>query len=383
VLDPIASPPSAVYVATDTGVMVCSPCTGSAADFGATWTPLNAGLPNVKVSALTFSRDQQWLIAWTHGLGAYAMPRSGWDMLGGKLASRPISVTWGPNRLDTFAVGTDNQIWHNWFDGTSWHWDNAAGTVSSDPSAVATAPGTATPGLIDVFARGSDGSVLHAQWSSASGWSPWTSLGGKIIGEPSSSNVGSGQVVVFVQGTDNHLWAWSSTKGWQPSMGGVLAAPPTAVSAGTEYDAFVEGSDRALWYWSSATGWHGAGGVLAAKPTAVSWGSGRLDAFVEGTDTGLWHWTNGSGTASAWEGIGGKLASKPAAVTWGSPRLDAFVQGTDNHLWHAFNSGSGWQWEELLGPQLTIDPSAVSSAVNRLDVFLRSTDSSLWHRSLP
>jgi hypothetical protein len=382
-LDPTTNSPSAVYIATDTGVMVCDPCIGTQADAGATWQNLGTGLPNVKVNAITFTRDQQNLIAWTHGLGAWSIPASGWQKLGGQLASRPVSPSPAASRIDTFVLGFDKQIWHKWFDGTNWQWEVLPGTVTSDPSAIIAAAGN-----LDVFARGQDGSLVQNHWvETGGGWTGWRSRGGQLAAEPSAVANGGGEYSVFVKGTDNHLWYWNDITLWHlAGTGGLLKSVPGATVATTrgEFDAFVQGADNHLWYWSSMDGWHGLGGVLAEKPAAISWGGGRLDAFVKGTDQALWHWfTNGGATAGRWEGVGGRFDNRPAAVTLGSPRLDAFVQGLDNTVWHAVSTGTGWRWEQLLGATLITEPSAVAFGANRIDLFIRNNDFSLWHRSLP
>src|ERR1700674_4986070 len=45
----------------------------------------------------------------------------------------PTSATWGANRLDTFARGTDGALWHSYFDG-AWHWESLGGSPTSDAS---------------------------------------------------------------------------------------------------------------------------------------------------------------------------------------------------------------------------------------------------------
>jgi hypothetical protein len=70
-LDPVDS--NTVYVATDSTVMVCTACGGVTPS--PNWALLGWGLPNAKANALTFSRDNSTLIAWTHGRGAWSMPR--------------------------------------------------------------------------------------------------------------------------------------------------------------------------------------------------------------------------------------------------------------------------------------------------------------------
>ncbi|WP_245732727.1 hypothetical protein [Salinibacillus kushneri] len=45
---------------------------------------------------------------------------SGWESLGGTLASAPSVSSWQNNRLDVFARGTDNALYHIWWNGMSW-----------------------------------------------------------------------------------------------------------------------------------------------------------------------------------------------------------------------------------------------------------------------
>jgi hypothetical protein len=39
---------------------------------------------------------------------------SGWKDLGGELNESPGAASWGPNRIDCFVRGKDNQLWHKW-----------------------------------------------------------------------------------------------------------------------------------------------------------------------------------------------------------------------------------------------------------------------------
>ncbi len=70
-VDPSTLNPSTIYIGTDTGVMMCTGCGGATPT--PSWSTLGTGLPAVKVSALTFTRDGANLIAWTHGRGAWAL----------------------------------------------------------------------------------------------------------------------------------------------------------------------------------------------------------------------------------------------------------------------------------------------------------------------
>ena len=82
---------------------------------------------------------------------------SRWENLGGNLTSAPSVSSWAPNRLDVFARGTDNALWHIWWNGTRWSsWESLGGTITSAPAAVSWGPNRT-----DVFARGSGNSLWH------------------------------------------------------------------------------------------------------------------------------------------------------------------------------------------------------------------------------
>ncbi len=138
---------------------------------------------------------------------------SGWENLGGVLTSDPAAVSWGPDRIDVFARGTDNglsahvverqrlvrvgepgrnpllrsgsgflgrsaastcscavrpySLWHKSYSGGTWSsWENLGGVITSDPDAVSLAPDR-----IHVFARGTDNGLLHTWWD-GSAWRP-------------------------------------------------------------------------------------------------------------------------------------------------------------------------------------------------------------------
>ena len=54
-----------------------------------------------------------------------------WQNLGGSLASPPVAATWGPNRLDVFAVDTGGGLIHRWWDGELWNdWEDLGGSLA-------------------------------------------------------------------------------------------------------------------------------------------------------------------------------------------------------------------------------------------------------------
>ncbi|UOQ92354.1 DUF346 domain-containing protein [Halobacillus shinanisalinarum] len=62
---------------------------------------------------------------------------SEWESLGGILTSGPAAASWQPNRLDVFARGTGDRLYHKWWNGRQWSdWENLGGTLTSSPAAV-------------------------------------------------------------------------------------------------------------------------------------------------------------------------------------------------------------------------------------------------------
>jgi hypothetical protein len=80
-----------------------------------------------------------------------------WQSLGGSLASPPVAVSWGLNRMDVFAVGTwDSEIWSDW--------ESLGGSLTQTPSVVAW-----PPGRLDVFGLGLDAAISHFSFATRRG----------------------------------------------------------------------------------------------------------------------------------------------------------------------------------------------------------------------
>ena len=67
------------------------------------------------------------------GVGFWPLVSMG-AILGGTIVDTPDAVSWGHNRIDAFAPGTDNHMWHRWWDGTAWgpsvtDWEYMDGTI--------------------------------------------------------------------------------------------------------------------------------------------------------------------------------------------------------------------------------------------------------------
>ena len=89
-----------------------------------------------------------------------------WEQLGGQLFSQPNVVTWGPGRLDVFALGSDSSFWHVASNNGTSAWDNLNNHGNNSPILVS--PATAVSrclNLLDVFAVGIDSACWHLAYN--------------------------------------------------------------------------------------------------------------------------------------------------------------------------------------------------------------------------
>jgi C1A family cysteine protease len=260
----------------------------------------------------------------------------GWESLGGILTSKPSATSWGPDRIDVVARGTDSAVYHRWWDGSH--------------------------------------------------WGGWESLGGNCQGGPAICSWGSGRLDIFVAGTDHHLyhkWYQGGWSGWE-SLGGTLSSDPAAVCWGpNRIDVVARGMDSAMWHlwWDGSHwgGWESLGGTLDSSPAIASWSPNRLDTFAKGADSQLYHKWWGGGWSN-WESLGGYVAGDPGAVSWGPNRIDIFYPGASFHMMHKWWDGNHWGGEEDLGGQLSSGVGVSSWASGRLDCFAEGTDSAMYHK---
>ena len=106
---------------------------------------------------------------------------SGWENLGGVLTSAPTVSSWSANRLDCFVRGTNNAMWHKWWNGAAWSgWENLGGVLTSAPGAVSWGPNR-----IDAFVRGTDNAMWHRWWALI----PTVRLHTKVLSNPTSFTV--------------------------------------------------------------------------------------------------------------------------------------------------------------------------------------------------
>lgn len=174
---------------------------------------------------------------------------SNWVSLGGKTPSNPAVVARSDTRLDVFVRGKDNPALHyKYYDLGAWSasWANLGGTVTTDP-AVATYAGT-----VEVIARHSDGRLRRTQ--PGSGF--WIDLGGPVTtSDPVIGVNHDGRMEIFVRGSDGTIYHnYQETPGgsfgtWT-SFGGGLAAAETDIAVGRNLDGtlqiFIRAADSLL-----------------------------------------------------------------------------------------------------------------------------------------
>lgn len=116
---------------------------------------------DLHLDAFLIDHKTRQLFHWWFNHGAW----EGADAIGGVLApaSSPCAVSWGPGRLDVFAVDGDTAVLqHFWWPmaGGGWHGpESLGGALTGSPSAVSWASGR-----IDVFGKGVDSGELQHWW---------------------------------------------------------------------------------------------------------------------------------------------------------------------------------------------------------------------------
>ena len=329
------------------------------------------------------------------GIRALYGSSGGWASLGGVITSNIAVGNNADGRLEIFARGTDNALWHQWqtAPNNGWSgWASLGGVITSDPVL-----GRNADGRLEVFARGTDNAVWH-QWQTApnNGWSGWASLGGVITSNIAVGNNADGRLEIFARGTDNalwHQWQTAPNNGWSgwASLGGVITSDPVlGRNADGRLEVFARGTDNAVWHqWQTApnngwSGWASLGGVITSNIAVGNNADGRLEIFARGTDNALWHqWQTAPNNGwSGWASLGGVITSDPELGRNADGRLEVFARGTDNAVWHQWQTApnNGWSGWASLGGVITSNIAVGNNADGRFELFVRGSDQGVWHR---
>lgn len=309
------------------------------------------------------------------------------------------------NSQNVFTITEDGGLAHRWWQPGSTDPKTEtmadAGTVAGTPVAVASATNQ------DVFARGSNGHLLH--WSSAAvsaDWqlTDWTALAGGdgdvaagIDGDPAAVTYGT-QQHVFARSADGRLHHWWRADdqvhgdGW----GGTLSGRPAAVVLGYTQHVFAVDSHGVLRHWSwqpdedvSRDTW-ATGLASGAAPAALAYQDDQLHVYVRDTASHLQHfrWSPATPTVDAGDytaTTGDTIAGSPTCYVYKTQQHVYFRDGDNGHLDHVWNTpGRGVGSEDVTTayPGQAVpagDPTGFDYLDSEQHVFAVDADSHLQH----
>jgi hypothetical protein len=324
-------------------------------------------------------------------------------------------ASWGSNRLDVFALGTDHSLYQNSWSGAQWsgfvdlgteftwamdpivisretenydlflverssaavnhkHYDGSSwtttnlGGISRLPPAVTSREDAA----IDIFIIDENLEVEHNSFF-ADTWSGFENLSTDSQGlhrfenlQPAAVSASADHIQVFTIASNSNLMTrrWTTTTGWGDwnriaSAGSVFITGPAAVSKNpNEIDVFALGFDSALYTASSTDGgvtWSSLtrlNGTFAYRPNVVSRGPGLMDVFLVGLNSELFTYRYDGGWDPLQAFSADSVLNAPSAVSWGPNRLDVFMVGGGEGVYHASSTGDG-TWTPALSSQST------------------------------
>jgi hypothetical protein len=247
--------------------------------------------------------------------------------IGGASTSGPAAAAYGPN-IEVFIRGTDGALWSNQMTNGSWSgWASRGGYFTSGPSAIARR-GT---NVLDVAGRGGDNAIYLSTYVPGTGWSQWGSLGGNLTSAPALDSHSDGILDVFARGTDGSVqqqaWNGSQWLGWSSLGGGIIGAPTDVNRQPHDLDVYVRGGADALYqrHWDSVNGW-GAFALLdktplGSAPAVASDGPGSEVLFMRVGDTLYQKAWNNAGGWTPWTDFGPIAVPPPPAPPPGDGEL--------------------------------------------------------------
>jgi len=259
--------------------------------------------------------------------GAYT---TGWAGEGhpssGTIGSPPTAINDTNQQQEVvFWKGTDNGLWENYYNGTSWNSTCPCPVTATSSHAYQMA--TAPVAIYDshqqqqvVFWKGGDGNLYSMHWHSGTGWtavSEITNTSGGHMGPLGSGPTAafdshSNQQVVFWKGTNSLLWEtyWISGTGWSAaaSVSGTNNTIYSQPSAGfdsrqNQQIIFWQGTSSSSYklqeiYYTDGSGWSGESTV--SLPTQESMDSAPSVTFDTANSQQLIFWKKGGALHEAW-----------------------------------------------------------------------------------
>jgi hypothetical protein len=232
------------------------------------WTAINAGEAFTGTPTVGTLADGRVQVSgqningsvWTKNQTEPGSPAwSGWNQLGGFLASSPVAGRMPDGSTAFFAVSTEGELWVNAQTGMLPRWKSLGDfDLVGTPSVVGSRNG------LQVFAVGPGGSVTTAEYTGGVALSAWTSLGGSGLNGAVAPVVYPGfRMRVFVRAADGTVvtkaqgtgGVWSTA--WQSTGTVAAAGAPTAILDPVEGRTcvVVRGTDNQIWRsWETAQG---------------------------------------------------------------------------------------------------------------------------------
>jgi hypothetical protein len=203
---------------------------------------VRGGDPNPQTD--TFNPMSLWHLYWNGGSSW------NWQQVGTSgISSHPVAVSWGPNRLDVFALNSLGRMSH-------WYGTDQITLFEQVPAE--NGPATFLPlmkafstsaGNLDLYAVGTDNVLYHANYNQYGVWTDWDNLGGQVLGTPAVTTWGGGRQDIFVKSFDHNLYqkvysggTWSPSQQGYYSLGGPIDGAPAATSMQTNWLTLVANS---------------------------------------------------------------------------------------------------------------------------------------------
>ncbi|KAL8852604.1 MAG: hypothetical protein Q9221_002484 [Calogaya cf. arnoldii] len=279
------------------------------------------------------------------------------EQLGQGLATAPISISWGPERMDVFGLDEDGTILHQYYDGTAWkphHAEFEKLGKGCNPS-YEIAAGTLGPNGLDVFCRGpEDNQILH-QYYNGQEWSELEPFGGDVFIGPRVVSWGENHMAIFFLDDEGEV----NQRYWDGSQWS------------SEWDTFTNPK-----------------GYRFDTLSVSSWGKGRIDVWAAERTSGLYHLYWDGYQWSEWESLSGP-DDEPidhVGVASQSPyQLNIVTLGRDDRKYRYKYYDGTWQpsvsgWYDRPGEFESI-PSVISWGPDRLDIFGVTADDKLLHQA--
>jgi hypothetical protein len=354
------------------------------------------------------------------------MPWASWKIedIGVQVAGAPAVSSWEQGRLDVFVRSTDNRLYHRVYQNDAWQ--GAGWNDLSDEHPIQTSPAAVSwgPNRIDLFAVW-DNEVHHRAFHNGA-WSPWTeNLGGFTNDAPAAAAAKSLRVDVLVRTRDNLMsrryWEAGAFVGWRnwETVGStshqLMSAPAAVATAPNRVDCFgrdLAGNLMHAWYqgiiedyWTEIDTMR-----IQGEPAVVSGVTadrGRVDVFVRGTDDVLKHrifytrLVRSEDAEKVYIAVQGdyllKIARrfnvpletlkalnpqiKPPAYTVHPGDRIVIARQESGTIYSDWEPGS--TWENISNTKIASSPAAVGwwsgNILRRIDCFAQSPDHRLMH----